>query len=197
MTWPIIEGVSLMHYHLNRGKKSITLDLKTEAGKRDLPRTGARCRRGDRGLQARARWPSYGLGYEDLRKVNPKIVFCTVSGYGMTGPYKDMPSHGIAYDTWAGAVTPAYDEEGFCYIPEHVSIGINAAPLFGGLAVLAGVLRARETGEGCFMELAQSDAAAPSTGTAARATWPMRAPRTSSPATRRTATCAARWPPPA
>lgn len=159
MTWPIIGGVSLMHYHLNRGKKSLALDLKTEAARqvyRDLVK--------DADVVIEASKPGmlekHGLGYEALRKINPRIVFCTVSGYGMTGPYKDMPSHGIAYDTWSGAVTPAYDEEGFCYIPEHVSVGINAAPLFGGLAVLAGVIRARETGEGCFMELAQSDAAA-------------------------------------
>ncbi len=49
----------------------------------------------------------------------------------MTGPYRDMPSHGIAYDTWSGACKPAYDDEGFCYIPEHVSIGINAGPITG------------------------------------------------------------------
>lgn len=159
MTWPIIQGVSLMHYHLNRGKKSITLDLKVEAAReiyRELVK-GA-----DVVIEASkpGALAKYGLGYEDLRRINPKIVFCTVSGYGMTGPYKDMPSHGIAYDTWSGACQPAYDEEGYCYIPEHVGIGINAAPLFGGLAVLAGVLRARATGQGCFMDLAQSDAAA-------------------------------------
>ncbi len=159
MTWPIIEGVSLMHYHLNRGKKSITLDLKSEQGKqvyRDLVK--------DADVVIEAMRPGalakLGLGFDDLSKINPKIVFCTVSGYGATGPYKDMPSHGIAYDTWSGAVTPAYDEEGYCYIPEHVSIGINAASLVGGLAVLAGVIRARETGQGCTMELGQSDAAA-------------------------------------
>ena len=132
MTWPIIEGVSLMHYHLNRGKKSITLDLKNEAAReiyRELVRGADVVIEASKpGALAR-----YGLGYEDLRKINPKIVFCTVSGYGMTGPYKDMPSHGIAYDTWCGVVKPAYDDEGFCYIPEHVGIGINAAPLFGGL----------------------------------------------------------------
>ncbi len=159
MTWPIVEGVSLMHLHLNRGKKSLTLDLRQEEARqvyRDLVK--------DADVVIEASKPGalarFNLGYEELKKVNPKIVFITVSGYGMSGPYKDMPSHGIAYDTWSGAVTPAYDEEGFCYIPEHVGIGINAAPLFGGLAVLAGVLRARETGEGCFMELAQADAAA-------------------------------------
>lgn len=159
MTWPIIEGVSLMHYHLNRGKKSLVLDLKKEEAReiyRELVR-GA-----DVVIEASkpGALAKFGLGYEQLKAVNPKIVFCTVSGYGMTGPYAEMPSHGIAYDTWCGACIPAYDDDGFCYIPEHIGIGINAAPLFGGLAVLAGVLRARSTGEGCFMELAQSDAAA-------------------------------------
>jgi crotonobetainyl-CoA:carnitine CoA-transferase CaiB-like acyl-CoA transferase len=159
MTWPIIEGVSLMHYHLNRGKKSITLDLKTARGV-EIYRELAK----DADVVIETMRPGtlakLGLGFADLKKINPKIVFCTVSGYGSSGPYQAMPSHGIAYDTWSGVVTPAYDDEGFCYIPEHVSIGINAAPLVGGLAILAGVLRARETGEGCEMELGQSDAAA-------------------------------------
>jgi crotonobetainyl-CoA:carnitine CoA-transferase CaiB-like acyl-CoA transferase len=159
MTWPIVEGTSLMHLHLNRGKRSLVLDLRTEAGVAILKelatgadvvieamRPGALARR--------------GVGYEDLRVLNPRIVFCTISGYGMTGPYRDYPSHGVAYDTWAGIVNVATDEEGFTYIPEHVSIGINAAPLFGGLGILAAVIRARETGESAYIDLAQSDAAA-------------------------------------
>ena len=101
-----------------------------------------------------------GLGYEQLKEVNPRIVFATISGYGMTGPYKDMPSHGIAYDTWAGLIPPAYDDDGFCRIPEMPNIGINVGPLIGALALLAGITRARATGEGCRLELAQSDAAA-------------------------------------
>lgn len=159
MTWPIIQGVSLMHYHLNRGKRSIVLNLKTDAA-REIYRELVR--RADVVIEASrpGALAKFGLGYEDLAAINPRIVFCSMSGYGMTGPYKDMPSHGIAYDTWSGAVIPAYDEEGFCYIPEHVSIGINAAPLYGGLAVLAAVIRARATGSGAFLDLAQSDAAA-------------------------------------
>jgi crotonobetainyl-CoA:carnitine CoA-transferase CaiB-like acyl-CoA transferase len=78
----------------------------------------------------------------------------------MTGPYKDMPSHGIAFDTWAGLVNPAFDEEGFCYMAEHASMGMHAGPLFGALGVLAAVMRARETGQGCMLEIGQSDAAA-------------------------------------
>jgi crotonobetainyl-CoA:carnitine CoA-transferase CaiB-like acyl-CoA transferase len=101
-----------------------------------------------------------GVGFDDLKVINPKIVFCTISGYGMTGPYRDYPSHGVAYDTWAGIVTVATDDEGFTYIPEHASIGIHAGPLFGALGILAAVIRARATGQGSYLELAQSDAAA-------------------------------------
>lgn len=159
MTWPIVEGVSLMHLHLNRGKRSITLDLKSPEGKaiyKDLVASADAVVEAMRpGALARL-----GLGFEDLRKVNPRVVFCSISGYGATGPYKDMPSHGIAYDVWAGLVNPAYDEDGYCYIPEHPSMGIHAGPLMGALGILAGIVRARATGEGCEMELAQSDAAA-------------------------------------
>jgi crotonobetainyl-CoA:carnitine CoA-transferase CaiB-like acyl-CoA transferase len=159
MTWPIVEGVSLLFLHISRGKKSIVLDLRTDVGRetflelvRDADAVVEAMRPG--GLERR------GLGFEDLKKVNPRIVFCTISGYGMTGPYRDMPSHGIAYDVWAGIVGPKINDDGFAYMPEHVSIGINAGPVFGALGLLAGVLRARETGEGCQLEIAQSDSAA-------------------------------------
>jgi len=159
MTWPIVEGVSLMHLHISRGKRSITLDLRTEEAKAvfiDLVRSADAVVEAMRpgGLERR------GLGYETLRAHNPALVFITISGYGMTGPYKDMPSHGVAYDTWAGLVVPGIDDEGFAYIPEHPSMGMHAGPLFGALGILAGIVRARETGEGCRMEIAQSDAAA-------------------------------------
>src|SRR4051794_6807392 len=159
MTWPIVDGVSLMHLHVNRGKRSIVLDLRTDEAKevfRDLV--------ADADVVVEAMRPGalerLGLGPAVLREDNEKLVFASISGYGATGPYRDYPSHGIAYDTWAGVVTPAVDDEGFTYIPEHVSIGIYAAPLYGALAILAAVIRARNTGQGADLELAQSDCAA-------------------------------------
>ena len=159
MTWPIVEGVSLMHLHISRGKRSIVLDLRTAEGAevfKELVKDADAVIEGMRpGGMARR-----GLGYEDLKAINPKIVFCTISGYGMTGPYKDMPSHGIAYDTWAGLVKPETDDDGFCYIPEHPSTGIHAGPLFGAFGVVSAILGARSTGEGSQLEIAQSDASA-------------------------------------
>ncbi len=159
MTWPIVNGVSLLHLHTHRGKKSIVLNLREPEGVElylDLARNADAVVEAMRPGALERR----GLGYEQLKEVNPKIVFATISGYGMTGPYKDMPSHGIAYDTWAGLIPPAYDDDGFCRIPEMPNIGINIAPLIGAFALLAGITRARETGEGCRLELAQSDGAA-------------------------------------
>src|SRR3954447_20839028 len=159
MTWPIVEGVSLLHLHVNRGKRSVVLDLKTDGGKQTFLDLVA-----DADVVVEAMRPGglarRGLGFEELRAINPRIVFATISGYGMTGPYKDYPSHGIAYDTWAGVVKPEVDDEGFTVIGEHVSIGINAAPLFGAIGIVAAVLRARESGVGSQLEVAQSDSAA-------------------------------------
>jgi crotonobetainyl-CoA:carnitine CoA-transferase CaiB-like acyl-CoA transferase len=159
MTWPIVEGVSLMHLHISRGKRSLVLDLKSPEGVATFLELARESDAVIEGMRPGA-LERCGLGYEELRKVNPRIVFCGISGYGATGPYKNLPSHGIAYDTWAGLVNPAFDEDGFPYIPEHPSMGIHAGPLFGALGLLAGVVRARETGVGCQLEIAQSDAAA-------------------------------------
>src|SRR3954463_8929699 len=88
MTWPIVEGVSLMHLHVNRGKRSITLDLRSDVGKDvfreivsevdvvvEAMRPGALAR--------------LGIGPDALRPDTPKLVFASISGYGATGPYKD------------------------------------------------------------------------------------------------------------
>ncbi len=158
MTWPIVEGVSLMHLHVNRGKRSVVIDLRTESGVDlflDLVREADVVVEAMRpgGLARR------GLSFAAMQEVNPRIVQCTISGYGASGPYRDLASHGIAYDAWAGIFAPETDANGHPGIPDHVSIGINAGPLFGALGILAAVIHARATGEGAELELAQSDAA--------------------------------------
>jgi crotonobetainyl-CoA:carnitine CoA-transferase CaiB-like acyl-CoA transferase len=159
MAFPIIDGISLLHWHLNRGKRSIVLDLRTAEGVAayvelvrgadaviEAMRPGALARR--------------GIGWEKMQEVNPRIVFCQISGYGMTGPYKDMPSHGIAYDAWAGVARPATNADGQPTIPSYTTIGINAGPLYAALGICAAIIRARASGRGCRFEVAQSDAAA-------------------------------------
>jgi len=159
MAFPIIDGISLLHWHLNRGKRSVVLDLRTPQGVEvfldlvgradaviEAMRPGALARR--------------GITFERMCEANPRIVFCSLSGYGMSGPYRDLPSHGIAFDAWAGVVRPATDAHGFPTIPSYTAIGMNAGPLYAAMGILAALLRARATGQPCWMEIAQSDAAA-------------------------------------
>ena len=159
MAFPIIDGVSLLHWHINRGKKSVVLDLrKAEAVETYLELVS----RSDVVIEAMrpGALERRGLSYERLRAANPRIVFCHVSGYGLTGPYRDLPSHGYAYDAWAGVARPQTDENGFPFLPAYTTIGIHAGPLYAALGIVAAVLRARATGIGCELEVAQSDAAA-------------------------------------
>ena len=148
MTWPIVDGVSLMHLHTHRGKRSVTLDLKNPAGRQlyvDLAATADVVVEAMRpGTLARL-----GLSYDVLRVATPRLVFATLSGYGATGPYKDMPSHGIAYDTWSGIVQPVVDDDGFTRIPPTMpNVGINVGPMLAALAVLAAVIKARASRRG-------------------------------------------------
>jgi crotonobetainyl-CoA:carnitine CoA-transferase CaiB-like acyl-CoA transferase len=159
MAFPIIDGISLLHWHLNRGKKSIVLDLRRpEAVEAYLDLV----RRADAVIEAMrpGALARRGITYERMQEVNPRIVFCTISGYGLTGPYKDMPSHGIAYDAWAGVARPALNAEGLPTIPSYTTVGINAGPLYAALGVLAAIIRARTSGRSSRLEVAQSDAAA-------------------------------------
>src|SRR6476646_2785933 len=112
MTWPIVEGVSLMHLHVNRGKRSIVIDLRTEEGVAlflDLVReSDVVVEAMGLGGLARRRLP-----FEKLQEVIPRIVQITISGYGATGPYRNLASHGIAYDAWAGIFSPETDANGY------------------------------------------------------------------------------------
>jgi crotonobetainyl-CoA:carnitine CoA-transferase CaiB-like acyl-CoA transferase len=165
MTWPIVKSMtgegenSLLSLHVNRGKRSIAIDLRKPEGVEiylDLVK--------DADVVIEAMRPGSlakrGLSFEKLQEVNPKIVFISISGYGATGPYKDMPSHGIVYDTWAGQVPIEVEENGYTVMPEHTSIGIHSGPLYAALAVLAAVIEARATGTGSSLDVAQSDSAA-------------------------------------
>ena len=168
MTWPIIHdggrsdakpGVSLLHLHVNRGKKSLVLDLKKAEAKQAFEEL---VKVSDVVIEAMR--PGFldklGLGFDRLKELNPRIVMCTISGYGATGPYRNLPSHGIAYDTWAGQSVIATDDLGFERLQDVANIGINAGPAFGAMSVIAALYRARTTGEPACMEIAQSDAAA-------------------------------------
>jgi crotonobetainyl-CoA:carnitine CoA-transferase CaiB-like acyl-CoA transferase len=157
--WPFVNGTSIMHWHCSRGKSSIVLDLTKDEGVAaylDLVRQSHVVIEGMRPGALERR----GLGFDQLREVNPSIVLCSLSGYGATGPYRDMPSHGLGFDAWAGTAPPAADEHGRTHVPDFTPIGARVGPVYGAVAVLAALLRANATGAACQIDISQSEAAA-------------------------------------
>ena len=151
-------GLSFLHLRWNRGKRSVVVDLRTAEGAdvfRDLVRVSEVVVEGMRaGALARR-----GLGPDELLAVNPALVVCCLSGFGQTGPYRDLATHGVAYDAYAGHAAPT-TIDGWPAIPRHVpDIGTQAGALYAASGVLAAVVRARETGEGAVVDVAQADAA--------------------------------------
>ena len=88
----------------NRGKKSITVNLAAADGQRIVRELAAKCdvllenyKPGDLGR--------YGLGYDDLRQVNPRLVYCSVTGFGYTGPYRDRPGYDFMIQGMGGLMS--------------------------------------------------------------------------------------------
>ena len=77
----------------NRGKKSITIDVSKPAGQAHRARSRQGCRRACSRTTRPAISPRYGLGYEDLKKINPRIIYCSITGFGQTGPYREKPGY--------------------------------------------------------------------------------------------------------
>jgi crotonobetainyl-CoA:carnitine CoA-transferase CaiB-like acyl-CoA transferase len=79
---------------------------------------------------------------------------------GQTGPYRDLATHGVAFDAMTGVAPVAFRDDGRPYIGPHISIGTTAGPIWAALAVAAALVKAQRTGQGQQIDIAEVDAAA-------------------------------------
>ena len=152
-------GLNPMHLRWNRGKKSVAIDLKRAAGQRLLHRLVAGADVFIDGLRPGAA-ARCAADYETLRVLNPALVYCSLSGAGTAGPYAALATHGVAYDAFAGLAPPLTHADGSPRIPSYTPVGMLAAPLYAAVAVCAALARARASGAGCHVEVAELDVAA-------------------------------------
>lgn len=133
---PFRDGESHYFLSINRGKKSIVVDLKTEAGvqlARDLAAKSDILIENYRpGVMDRL-----GLGYDSLSKLNPRLIYCAISGFGMTGPLRDRPSFDIVLQALSGAMSVNGEPGGL-----PTKLGIPLGDLIGGVNGPIGILAA-------------------------------------------------------
>ena len=146
----------------NSGKKSITLDLKCEAGKEVLRRLAQSAQvlveNFRPGVMARL-----GLGYEGLREVNPGLVYCAISGFGQSGPMKDAPAYDQIIQGLSGMMSVTGDAR--C---APLRAGYPVADTIGGItaafAIACALVRRQRTGDGAFIDVSMLDSALVSMG---------------------------------
>lgn len=149
------DEISGYYCQYNRGKKGISLDLYSEEGKAILRRLLAKADILVENYRAGI-MNKMGLGYEEIHKEFPKLVYVSISGYGQYGPYTTRP----CFDNCAQALSGLWAANGYPDRPPvrvGTIIGDLSASLFGTIGALAALHYAQETGVGQWVDVAQLD----------------------------------------
>jgi len=148
---------SLGFLNMNRNKRSVALDLKSEAGKAVLLKLVKEADILIENYRPGA-MKRLGLGYEQLREINPKLVYTSISGFGQNGPWADRPG----FDLMAQAMSGVMSVTGYPDSPP-VKAGVPVADigcaLFAVYATLSAYIGAKNTGQGQYVDAALFDAA--------------------------------------
>ena len=149
-------GIGAYYVLLNRNKKSLSLNLKAEAGTaifRRLVTTADVLLESFRpGVMDRL-----GLGWEALSAINPRLVYCAISGYGQDGPYRDLVGHDINYMGYAGALSVTGARGGAPLMPGVQVADLGGGSLLAAFAIAAALYRRRESGRGQFVDVSMTD----------------------------------------
>jgi crotonobetainyl-CoA:carnitine CoA-transferase CaiB-like acyl-CoA transferase len=151
-------GESAYFLAANRNKRSITINLKSQQGQEIIRRLAANADALVENFRT-GTLEGMGLGYEAMREVNPRLIYCSVSGYGRTGPYAERPGYDFIIQAEGGMMGITGPRDGTPYRVGIPIVDITAG-MFAATAILA-ALRARDlTGEGQLIDLSLLDSQA-------------------------------------
>jgi len=141
---------------VHRNKKSIIINLKSEDGQAVLRKLVERADvllEGFRpGVMARL-----GAGYDDLKEINPRLVYCSLSGFGQDGPYALTPAHDMNYISIGGVLSLIGQRNGPPYLPSNLVADFGGAAMHGLAGILIALLARERTGRGQFVDVAYLD----------------------------------------
>ena len=153
---PVREKDSANFLALNRNKKSMKLNLKVKEGREifyklietyDIILEGFRP-----GVMERL-----GIGYQELKKRNPRVIFCSLSGYGQDGPYRERSGHDVNYIGLGGVLELIGSQNGPPVIPGVQIADIGAGGMMAAIAILSAAIHREKTGEGQSLDISMMD----------------------------------------
>ena len=149
---PLVDGMSIAFCALNRGKRSIALDLKQPAGHEAFLRLVAQADILVDGFRPRV-LPALGLDHDTLRRHNPALIHCSISGYGQDGPLSDRAGHDINYQALAGLL--AAGKQGAASVPSLQLADIVGGALWATIRILAALV----AGQGAHLDVSITEGA--------------------------------------
>jgi len=152
---PFIKGESAYFLCLNRNKKSITLNLKNENGREILYKLVQKCdvflENFKPGVTKRLR-----VDYETICKINPRIIYCSITGFGQSGPYRDYPAYDIVIQGMGGlmGITGEPDRP-----PVRIGVAITdiGAGMYAAIAILSALIAREKTRKGQWIDVSLLD----------------------------------------
>jgi crotonobetainyl-CoA:carnitine CoA-transferase CaiB-like acyl-CoA transferase len=141
---------------LNRGKKSLTLDLKNEADRAVLEplieRADVLVEQFRPGVMARL-----GLDYDTLAAKNPRLVYCSITGYGQTGPKRDVAGHDLNYIGDAGLLALSMGDLSHPVVPPALIADIAGGAYPSVMNITMALMQRQRTGRGCYLDVSMAD----------------------------------------
>ncbi len=156
---PMVDGQSAFFLNLNANKRSVVVDLKNEAGKKVVIKM---VRQADVVIESfrPGVMERLGLGYGELEKINPAIVYCAITGYGSSGPFSDHPGHDINYLALSGLLSQNRSEDGWPVVPGFQIADVGGGALHGVIGIMSALIARQQSGRGRKVEVSMTDALA-------------------------------------
>jgi alpha-methylacyl-CoA racemase len=145
-----------MRAAINRNKRGLRLDLKSDAGRDVFLRLARDADIVVEGFRPGA-MERLGVGFEAVRAVNPRIVYCSLTGYGQTGPFRDLAGHDINYCGYAGVADQTGTAEGDLVLSNLPPADLMGGALTAPMGILAALCSVRGGGPGRRVDIAMMD----------------------------------------
>lgn len=142
----------------NRGKESVCIDITSDEGQQQIKKLAEQCDVVIENFKVGGA-KKYGLNYESLSKQNPRLIYCSITGFGQTGPYKDRPGYDFLVQAMGGLMSVTGDEKSG---PQKVGVALTdvMTGLYATVGILTAITEREKSGLGQHVDLALLDVTA-------------------------------------